>query len=315
MRDFEMYSPEDTISLNLAQNAQRLCALAEQDISHLNDLAHELVEERDLQEILLSLPELALSDVSLSQHAIEANKTPLTRLSDSLFLSRRLLLCYSMCELLRKRGMLANDAFFSDSPVQFDENPHIIYQKSGYADSAYLRFASFFKEPHATYTSSFVSACEDVYNGLCDYCILPIESSAEGLLGSFFRLILKYDLKIAATCDVCEQEHRVTRFALLRRTMLPSLLKSTCNTVFEISFAQGKHSELSDLLTAASFFGIQTESIDSLPNEKEQGNAVLHLLFSSSGGDFEGLLMYLSMALPHYTPIGLYSHLSKKERT
>ena len=27
------------------------------------------------------------------------------------------------------------------------------------------------------------------------------------------------------------------------------------------------------------------------------------------------VLMYLSMALPHYTPIGLYSHLSKKERT
>jgi hypothetical protein len=78
---------------------------------------------------------------------------------------------------------------------------------------------------------------------------------------------------------------------------------------------QSKSSDLSDLLTAASFFGNQIASIDSLPNEEDPKNPVLHLLFSSSNGDFEGLLMYLSMALPHYTPIGLYPHLLKKERT
>ncbi len=317
MRDFKLYSPEDTIAVNLRENANRLRILAEQDMSHLRDLAYEAVEGRDLQEILLTLPDLLAVDALPLENAIFQNKDALNRLSNAVSINRKLLLCYSICELLRKKTSFTFDAFFSDAPILFNENPHIIYQKSGYTDSAYLYFSSFFKESHATYTHGFVSACEDVYNGLCDYCILPIESSSEGLLGSFFKLILKYDLKIAATCEIFEKsKERMTRFALLRRTLLPLFEKDGSDTFFELVFSNTTPSGLTDLLGAATFFGIDLSNVNSFPNDEEPDGLLVHLLFSTTAGDPEGFLMYLSMEFPQYIPIGLYPHLStKKERT
>ena len=314
MKDFEIYSPENTISQNLSENTKRLLAITEQEISHLYDLAYEIADGRDLQEILLTLPDLF--SVNSLLDVIPQNKDAVGRLHGVFSESRNLLLCYSVCELLRKRQPLTSEAFFADAPISFHENPRIIYQKSGYADSAYLRFSSMFEESHAIYTHGFVSACEDVYNGLCEYCILPVESSAEGLLGSFFKLILKYDLKIAATCDVIEKrDHRTTRFALLRRTLLPIFSTASPNMAFELPLTGCGAKEMANLLFAASFFGVELSNVVSLPSNDGRDNALVRLIFSLTNGDTEAFLMFLSMEFPQYIPIGIYPHLSaKKER-
>ena len=316
MREFEAYSPEDTILLNLRENTKRHCVLTEQEISHLRDLAYEVTEGRNAQEALLSLSDLLSADALPLQNVILQNRDPIGRLQNEFHLRRKLLLCYLVCGLLRENQSLGYDAFFADSLSQADETPRIIYQKSGYADSAHLRFSSLFNATHTTYTHGFISACEDVYNGLCDYCILPLESSSEGLLRSFFKLILKYDLKIAATCDVSEKgDERITRFALLRRAILPVLHAPMSNMNFELAFPLASSRDITNLLSAASFFDIDILSVGTMPSDEDSCHPLVHAVFSLTHGDLEAFLTSLSMENPQYIPLGLYPHLSiKKER-
>lgn len=95
----------------------------------------------------------------------------------------------------------------------------IAYMKSALANKAYIRFAQCLPNCRAADFHSFVDACEEVAGGLCEYCILPLHTSADGLLMSFYRLMVKYRLQIVATYRV---EHRTggqagsTTFGLLR---------------------------------------------------------------------------------------------------
>ncbi|MBE6589722.1 MAG: hypothetical protein E7643_06035 [Ruminococcaceae bacterium] len=318
IREFGVYSPADVIASNLSESADRLFMLTEQEISHLYDLAHEVVDGKDVQEILASLPDQQPPEADLRKDVLLQNRELLSRLQLHLQSQRRILLCHAICDLLKKQRRLTHDAFFADTEhPTFKTNPRITYQKSLYTDSAYLQFSSFFKEPHVAYTHGFISACEDVYNGLCDYCILPLENSAEGLLGSFLKLILRYDLKIAATCDIRESgTNRVTRFALLRPSLLPLFEKAQGKMIFEISIPTEDVSDISDILSAASFFELPLMSVNYISYTGQDKHIYAHCAFSSESGALDAFLMYLSMEIPHYTPIGLYPHLSsKKERT
>ena len=80
-----------------------------------------------------------------------------------------MLLCTVLAPLLEAEKGLTLDAFFSDTPPpDIASAEHVSYPKSSYTDSAYLALTSTMREPHVSYVHSFVSACEEVYNGLCD---------------------------------------------------------------------------------------------------------------------------------------------------
>lgn len=81
----------------------------------------------------------------------------------------------------------------------------VAYMTGSLADKAFLRFSEWLPGCRAADARSFVDACEEVYNGLCQFCILPLESAEEGRLAAFSRLIVRYGLQTIAVCDVTQR--------------------------------------------------------------------------------------------------------------
>ncbi len=319
MKEFEVYSPEGIITSNLSETAKRFCFLTEQEISHMYDLAHEVVQDGDVQEILISLQEQKLPPPTVPEDTLTENGDIILRTQRFLGLQRSLVFCRALCDLLQRDNRLSLDVFFPDVPQSsISSPPRIAYQKSSYADSAYLQFSSCLeKTAAAKYAHSFIAACEEVYNGLSDYCILPLENSSEGLLQSFVKLILRYDLKIAATCDVYEnRENRFTKFALLRRGLFTPFSYTEQDLFFELALSLSESLDASDLLTAARFFDLPVSNVTYIPFAEDKQTWMLHVTFAATSGELEPFLVYLCMEAPGYLPIGIYPHItSKKERT
>ncbi len=317
MRDFSEYSPEDVIFSNLRENTKRADMLREQELAHLHELAAEILSAGDLQEILASLPDRRPPVTKLHDDTLSQNTETLTALHRITRSQQSILLCSELCSLLATEKGLAVDAFFSDMEHSQRAAPlRVVYPKSGYADSAYLCFSAFLREPHASYTHSFISACEEVYNGLCDYCILPLENSTDGMLIGFLKLIVRYELKIAATCAVTSHgEGKITRFALLRRTILPIEDIHGSDYIFSLMLPYERSFELSELLDAAAFFGLRLLSVSFLPSEKSEEGRLSYISFCVEGEKLNAFLLYLSMEVPHYTPIGLYPNIHKKGKS
>ncbi len=315
MEDFRIYLPEDTVTNNLRQLSERLDFLSEQELAHLRELAWQAVSDSDPEELLSSLPDRRPPDFPVAGEVLSESRGMLTALHGMHRTRRALLFSREIRRLLSEEQSIPLSALLRENEPSEEAGPHrIAYQRSIYTDSAYLRLSPLLEDPRASYTHSFHAACEEVYNHLCDACILPLENSTDGQLSSFSRLIDRYDLKIAATCEISGGgAERSTRFALLRRSILPLFPVSGGSLRFECAVPQGETPGCTEILTAASLCGLSLLRVDTLPSREEPGALSSRLAFSVDGGDLESFLLYLSMELPHYTPVGLYPHLPNQQ--
>lgn len=125
------------------------------------------------------------------------------------------LVLYHFLDVLAPAGRMTFQPLRKVSP---SVRGRVSYMTGSLADKAFLQFSERLPGCRAADVRSFVDACEEVYNGLCQFCILPLESAEEGRLSAFFRLIVRYGLQTVAVCDVMQKGVgglRRTRFALL----------------------------------------------------------------------------------------------------
>ena len=314
MRSFETYSPEGVIAENLQELTERADLLGEQEIAHLRELAIEIAQGDDLSDLLSSLPYYRITPTAPLTNILTNNREQLSR-SRMLLESRQcMLLCGALYEELCNREPLLPALFPDAEEVAPHAVGRIVYQRNSYTDDAYLAFATLVPNARAAYAHSFHAACEEVFNGHCEYCILPIENAVEGELVGFSKLILQYELKIAATCDIAGADaSRKTCFALLRRNILPFCAVDTeKNGFFRLSIPAQIPTQMADVLSAASFFGITFVSANTLPTDKEGAMVCYNLTFDIRGGDLYPFLLYLATVAPQYIPIGIYSHIKQK---
>lgn len=316
MRDFSTYSPEGVIAENLQELTERKDLLTEQEIAHLRELAIEIAEGDDIADLLSSLPYYRVTLKEPDGNAQNDNAGILSRSRKLLAAQQCMVLCQKLYEQLEDRERLLAALFPDLDEVAPHARGRIVYQRSSYTDNAYLAFATLVPEARAAYAHSFHAACEDVYNGHCEFCILPVENAVEGELIGFAKLIAQYELKIAAVCDIAGSDaSRKTRFALLRRNILPFFTSGTDkNGFFRCSVPQSLATSVADVLGAASFFGLFLLSINTLPIQKDEDEekTCLNLTFDIRGGDLYPFLLYLATVVPQYTPIGIYSHIKQK---
>ena len=311
MQDFGLYSPENVIAENLRELIRRTDVIGEQEIAHLRELALEISQSDDLADLLSSLPYYRISSPSPESNVLTNNAKLLSRTRKNLEARQCMILCHALYKELCERENLLS-AFFPDN----DEiAPHaacrIVYQRSTYADDAYLAFAPLVPNARAAYAHSFLAACEEVFNGHCEFCILPIENIVEGELIGFAKLITKYGLKIAAVCDVAGTDaSRRTRFALLRRNILPFLVSDAeKNGYFRFSFPYETSSLVADVLSAANFYGLHLISLNTIPQGE---GSQFNFTFSICGGDIYPFMLYLFTVVPQYTPVGIYLNIKQK---
>ena len=313
-KDFSTYSPENVIAENLQELTVRSDLLGELEIAHLRELAIEIAQGDDLADLLASLHDYRIAPANPSQNILTNNQELLLRSRKILEARQCMILCEALYEELRNREPLLPVLFPDEEEILPHAAERIIYQRNSYTDDAFLAFAKLIPSARAAYAHNFQTACQEVFDGHCEFCILPIENAVEGELIGFAKLISQFDLKIAAVCDIAGADaSRKTRFALLRRNVLPLLgVSHEQGCLFRLSLPSQSASLVSDILSAANFFGLAFLSINTLPIDKNGALACFNLTFAIKDGKLHPFLLYLAMIAPQYTPIGIYSHIKQK---
>ena len=312
MADFQFYSPEDIIYANLQNTTREIDMLCEQERAHLRELAREITKDlTDHSDIALSLSDLLPERFDVPVHALPQNEEFLKSLHPFHDIRQTVLLCMEICNQLAQKNDFGLRDFFPETEESSEPSPNrIIYPRSTYADTAYLRFAPLISDSRAVYAHSFPMACEEVYNGLCKYCILPLENSADGQLNSLARLIDRYELKIACTCDVTATDgSRTTRFALLRREILPVISQGT-SLYFEFAAPLQESLSGASLLFAAELCGLSLERMDSRPQAADSATPQFtRFVCRIERGNLPAFLLFLFSRAHFAVPIGIYPHL------
>ena len=299
---------------NLDVLGERQSRLSESLLAMLSELADAILRDADgdrdtMESILLSLQGAAEdrrgSPIPTDTAAI--NRTDMALLSARAGLYPRLVLYRMIEERLPKPQTFPSRA----SSLPASARGRIAYMPSAFANKAYLTLSSCVADPRSSETAGFVDACEEVQSGLCEYCILPMESSHSGKLTAFARLMLRYRLQVVAVTDLENAaEGTVTRFALLRGSHDDppmGLPLPDAPQYWEILHLSDTPT-LSDLLAAAEFCGMSLYRVDTLPLPDGEGGdtPALDCVLHAAGGDLATFLRFLSLEAPEDLSAGIY---------
>lgn len=309
----ESGTPFDAIHDNLTELYGKQARLLECRIAHLEEWAEAVLRaaggERDALLRLLGMPHTDRNG-TLSAHVPAENRemlhhylmhlAPLERLS-----LLRIIIGRIDSELLAEsaEGMVTDD-------ISEHAADKIAYVQNTFADTAYLCFSAQLAHPRAAYFDSFSDVCEEVYNGICEYCILPILHDRDGKLFRFYELLEKYDLRIVCACDVPRTEKdgtTVTRYALIRKTLpLFRAADRHAQHYLELRLPTDSSTSLCALLQAAQACRIVPERVDTRPDSERTDGLCHHLTLRLSDSDIRTFLAFLTLDVPRCTVAGLY---------
>lgn len=232
---------------------------------------------------------------------------------DGISVNDRIEVCLEIAALTGKENALARTVLGQGEPCPMGAREKISYVKNNFTDLAYLSFSKHLRAPRFTYSDSFETMCEDVFNGECEFCILPIETSSDGRLFSFFSLIDRYELRTSAICTV-EREGGTsfTRFALLKRSFSDEsierwVLEESSVLELRISHPSSMGASINTVFRAADVCGMPLYRVDSLP--LPYGDSLLshYAVFGVCKETLKGFLTYISLEFPQCYAAGFYS--------
>ncbi len=227
--------------------------------------------------------------------------------------SDKLTVCRFLAEELERRGVRLLERLLGSE--NYTKSPKIAYFKNAYADAAFRVFSEVLDTPSVVYASDFTAVCEEVYHGRADMCMLPLDSSRDAKLISFYRLIDKYELSPVYSCDVTTPDGSVTtRYALLKRSITLPDKEARNGCFFEFSLVPDGGATLGDVLTAAAECGLTLYKVDSIPltyNSSEFSCEVILKVGDPAGLD--AFVLFLTLAMPQYEPLGIYPHIRQGE--
>lgn len=185
----------------------------------------------------------------------------------------------------------------------------ISYVKNRYNDIAFEHFSHSVANAKPDYASSFTECCENVFDGSCEFGILPIMNSKDGRLMSFYSLLDRYELKICETVDIeSGDSSTILKHARISRACKEYKRRISKNQkfIFEFSIISESTAFFADLFDTAKQIGADLKYIDSLPVEYTSN--MQKFFFSFSLPTQNALAFRLFVALNHqtYTPIGIY---------
>ena len=197
----------------------------------------------------------------------------------------------------------------STDPTTAGAHSKISYSRNKYNDAAFEHFSRFVANAKPDYASSFAECCESVYDGRCEFCILPIMNSSDGRLMSFYSLLDRYELKICETVDIDGDDTTSSfRHALVGRSCREQRNRISKNQrwVFEFSIIEENTDFLAPLFEAASKSEARLICVDSTP--VEYAPDMQKFFFSFSLPTQNAIAFRLFVALKHqtHTPIGIY---------
>ena len=228
-------------------------------------------------------------------------------------------LCSDICRLMRERGTPLKFFDFFPQNTDYVSGARIAYLRNPYSDTAFGIFSEVIKNPTVSLPRDFAGVCEEVYYGRCRYCILPVETSDEGALSGFRRLIAKYELCPVLSCSVSTANGtQTTRFSLFAKNMerITERKKGEVPTgqeVFSFRLEAPTEASLNKTVKALNMYGLRILTVNSAPVAWDEGRYSFE--FSAEcDGELDAMLLYLTLEIPEYTPIGLYLKVTSRYR-
>ncbi len=206
-------------------------------------------------------------------------------------------------ELKALAKIKATPALFADKGGEKVRGGRVAFSESRMLSSAFEEFRKSDKLLAQSFVRSFSDACEDVYSGVSEWCILPIENNRDGALLSVYNLIEKYELCISRVCNINNDE-TTTKFALL------------CSGVHGIIEMQGKQNIVlrmpvrdsatwSRIYTGAAVLGTELVKAVAVPLGYTDGYAHICTFFAD-GESLFAFLLFLSTIRADFTLMGAY---------
>ena len=185
----------------------------------------------------------------------------------------------------------------------------ISFVKNKYNNIAFEHFSHSVVNSKAEYASSFSESCESVFDGRCEFCILPIMNSTDGRLMSFYNLLDRYELKICEITDIdSESSYSVLRYARVGRACKEVRERAQKNQryIFEFLITAEDTCLFASLFEAANHIGATLTSIDSLPVEYASNVQKFFFSFSLPSENALAFRLFVALNHPSYTPLGIY---------
>lgn len=276
-------------------------------VENLREFNNRLQITQEQKELTLSeLASTYCEAYSNADNILSSLRETVTELSASdeiVFLSE---LCKSQLNEQIKESLFIG----SFEPTLAGAHSKISYVKNRYNDLAFEHFSQSIPNAKPDYALSFAECCENVFDGRCEFCILPIMNSKDGRLMSFYSLLDRYDLKICGTVELDSEDASTIKYAIISRACKEQKgrLQKSKSFIFEFSIINENTEFFSALFEAATKIGAKLTSIDSLPIE--YASNIQKFFFSFSLPQQNSLAFRLFVALNHqsYTPIGLYKN-------
>ena len=243
------------------------------------------------------------------------NAGELRSLYSTISLAERLIIFRRITSRLYSNKKAYLKSLFGVSSPSEDRADKIAYLKNSYNDAAYIAFADHLDSPKSYYAQSVSEICEAVNGGHCEFCILPIETSNEGKLLSFYRSIIKWGLKINLVYDMQSRSgDEYTRYALLSRDVYSGIKASNARNkeqYFDFLVTAKDGLSISEITMAAELCSLDVASIDTIKATSERGKPEGYFCLSLKiyKGDFNTFLSYLAVDCPDFIPLGIYTRI------
>lgn len=223
-----------------------------------------------------------------------------------------ILLCSDICRKTRSKGRRLSLFDFFPKSTDTVSGARIAYLRSPYSDTAFRIFSGVIKNPSVSYPRDFAGVCEEVYYGRCRYCILPVETSDEGTLSGFRKLVAKYELCPVLSCSVSTGGGtQTTRFSLFAKNI--ERISDTApenaeygREIFSFRLDAPAPDSLHKTMNALRAYGLHLQTLNSYPVAWDEGRYSFEFSAVCNGGELDAMLLYLTLEIPEYTPIGLY---------
>ena len=222
---------------------------------------------------------------------------------------------YYLCNILAEKSTISDLAsllpYICGEPAVFPKGGErtVAFLRNGQAMRAFERFARLLDGVSAVYENNFLNACESVYTGHATFAIIPIHSTADGRLNSFYRQIEKYGLSIVMTCEIDSDDgENTTTFALVYKDLL--FRESDTEPVYECKITFGELDMLADIADAAAYYGAELYSLEALPVLFSGRMNTFSIVFGLKNANIKGLFCYLALEYPQTAAIGIYRRLA-----
>ncbi len=218
----------------------------------------------------------------------------------------------AFCELLSaaavKRGLpFGEEGFLPSIPTQ----ERVAYVRNALSDEAYDIFSEELSDPRVRYGASFKDCIGMVLSGEADMCLLPIEERGGVRLPTVFELLYRNDLKINSVTPVFGMDGNAgMKYALVARGFKVPKRKKGDDRYLEIRIEDDSAVSLSDVLSAAEYYGMSAYKINSVSFDNEGESASFFSVVLRDGGEgFSSLLTYLTLFVSEHTTVGIYKNL------